>query len=151
MILPGTGKAPEFYKRSSILMPLMQEEEDQFYYGEPKSDVNLALRDSVSTYNAILNIVTPHNYHKVKLFVWQEMSIFSNRCDHSVVCDMTTNTPIFCVEIKTQFDATVHKMEESKSFGQSFDQLKTMQALGYAFPLGALTCFNETYMTSLSG
>ena len=51
--------------------------------------VNLALRDSTKICNAVLSSTKAANYEgitsPIKLKVWQEMSIFSNRCDHAAV------------------------------------------------------------------
>ena len=113
--------------------------------------VNLALKDALKICNALMSMdrsITPTK--TVQLIVRQEMSIFSNRCDHAVVCDKASNAPIFCVETKKHFDDKFDKEEKNKALGQCRDQLKAMQLSGHPFPLGALTCFNETYLTSLS-
>jgi FtsZ-binding cell division protein ZapB len=111
--------------------------------------VNLVLDDAVKICNAMINMDTSVE-ECAELIVRNEMSLFSNRCDHVVVCDSKSNTPIFCVETKKHFGKNFHQEDSNQTCGQSYDQLKAMQTQGHPFPLGAITCFNETYMTSLS-
>jgi hypothetical protein len=128
-------------KLSRISEPSYSSEADVASY------VNLALEDALTTCNVLMNKIAPNV--KVNLIVRQEMSIFSNRCDHAVVCDSHSNTTIFCVETKKHFHEGFQD-EKNGAWGQCLDQLKAMQAMGHSCPLGAITCFNETYLTSLS-
>jgi hypothetical protein len=144
-----TGRDPKLKKLSSVLIHKMKQATPIYYVeADVATYLQLALGDAVSICNVLLKTVAPHL--KIELVARQEMSIFSNRCDHVVVCDSMSGTPLFCVETKKHFDESVPAMEESKLFGQCFDQLKFMQAMGYTCPLGALSCFNQTYITSLS-
>ena len=113
--------------------------------------VNVLLEDVITICNGMLYMSygTGSRTEPPKLEVRQEMSIFSNRCDHVVVFDSTSNVPIFCVETKKHFGENFAKRTKNRSFGQALDQLHAMSLLGQPCPLGALTCFNKTYFTSL--
>jgi Family of unknown function (DUF5898) len=123
-----------------------QTEADVAYY------VNLAMDDATVICNAIVSMISASS-DSVKelatLVVRQEMSIFSNRCDHAIVYDRTSNAPIFCVETKKHFPLEFDKEKKNKSWGQVYDQLKAMSVLGHPCAFGALTSFNETYVTRL--
>ena len=126
-----------------------------YNYAAVKYHVTTALDDATWICNALINMVvdatdSTESKKKIGLYTEHEMSIFSNRSDHLVVYNSTTNTPIFCVETKYYFDDTFQDEIKNQSLGQCFDQLKAMQLMGHPIPLGALTCFNETYLTSLS-
>jgi hypothetical protein len=115
--------------------------------------VNLALRDATYICNALLSsiaaISSEGTAQPIELEVRQEMSIFSNRFDHAIVVDSTSNAPIFCVETKKHFGKNFQNSSKNRSLGQSFDQLHDMRLLGLSSPLGALTCFNQTYFTCI--
>ena len=114
--------------------------------------VILALNDATKICNALIDMVasTMESTENVILYVRQEWSIFSNRCDHAVVCNSASNAPVFCVDTKYRFDETFHGEVTNYSLGVCMDQLRAMQFLGHPVPFGAITNFNETYFTSLS-
>ena len=116
--------------------------------------VNAALSDATSICNKLIKRVAATNNQSstkiMTLLVRHEMSLFSNRFDHAVVYDLTSNAPIFCVETKKHFGSEFHESAKNSALGQCLDQLKAMQIMGHPAPIGALTCFNETYLTSLS-
>jgi hypothetical protein len=117
---------------------------------EAVSFVNETLDDVVANCNAILWMISGScDVQPAHLIVRPEMSIFSNRCDHAVVFDSVTNVPILCVETKKFFDEKFLTNKENRCYGQAYDQLKAMHLKGQPSPLGALTCFNETYFTCL--
>ena len=72
--------------------------------------VILALNDATKICNALIDMVasTMESTENVILYVRQERSIFSNRCDHAVVCNSASNAPVFCVDTKYRFDETFH-------------------------------------------
>ena len=112
--------------------------------------VNLALCDAATICNEIVSMTSSASPAEVAhLTVHPEMSIFSNRCDHLVVFDVTSNMPIFCVETKKHFGKNFDSKKNCRAFGQAFDQLNAMRMGGHPRPSGALTCFNQTYLTCL--
>ena len=112
--------------------------------------INVLLDDVVAICNAIIFMSAENSAFKpAHLQVKQEMSIFSNRCDHTVVFDSTTKMPIFCVETKKTLGEKFKGNEGNESYGQVYDQLQAMRLSGHLCPLGALTCFNETYFACL--
>ena len=112
--------------------------------------INVLLDDVVAICNAIIFMSAENSAFKpARLQVKQEMSIFSNRCDHTVVFDSTTKMPIFCVATKKTLGEKFEGNEGNESYGQVYDQLQAMRLSGHLCPLGALTCFNETYLACL--
>jgi hypothetical protein len=150
-----TGLDPKLKSLSSGVMAEFEKQETKNVSKEADVAffVNLLLRDAVKICNELLSLaaktVGDGTAEPTKLEVRQEMSIFSNRCDHAVVFDVTSNVPIFCVETKKHFGENFDPNDEKRSFGQFFDQLYAMRLSRLSAPLGAITCFNETYLTCL--
>jgi hypothetical protein len=113
--------------------------------------VNLGLDDVTAICNTILeNAAAKMNIKKRSfLTVRQEMGIFSNRLDHAVVFNLTSNVPVFCIETKKDIGGEFEGNYNNRALGQAFDQLKALQLLGHPRPLSAITCFNKTYVTCL--
>jgi hypothetical protein len=142
----GSGLLLKFLRPPVEQPHTYQTEADVAYY------VNLAMDDATVICNAIVSMISALSSsvkEPATLVVRQEMSIFSNRCDHAIVYDRTSNAPIFCVETKKHFPPDFDKEEKNKSWGQVYDQLKAMSVLGHPCAFGALTSFNETYVTQL--
>ena len=151
--LKEMGIDPSFERIGSVLIPYINKKSQLSYHSEADvaTYVNLALTDATTVCNELIKMVASTKSTKtMELFVRQEMSIFSNRCDHAVVYDLTSNASIFSVETKKHFGENFHQSMENLASGQCLDQLKAMYLMGHPLPLGALTCFNETYFTSLS-
>ena len=125
--------------------------------------VQHALQDAVQICNIIigkkvnvLSLPTPP-----KLCVRCESSLFSNIVDHAVVFDAVSGHPVFIVEVKRRWgnetspatnqapEASVGATPSTKTWEQVYFQLSEMHAKGHQNPFGALTCFDETYITCL--
>jgi ATPase involved in DNA repair len=108
----------------------------------------------------------------IVLNVRRESSIFSNVVDHVVVFDELSGAPVFIVETKKGWSASPSGKDDDNDdnsrssstkgisrnsgtpptaavLGQVYDQLSEMYAKGHPNPFGAVTCFDETYITCL--
>jgi hypothetical protein len=109
--------------------------------------VQSALKDAACICNGIISkIVGDSNQLNLpNLAVRCDSTIFSNTMDYLVVFDVISGAPVFVVESKISLeDRMIPNM-----YGQVYDQLSEMHAKGHPNPFGALTCFNETYITWL--
>jgi hypothetical protein len=151
----ATGQDPELESLSSGVLAEFEKNQGRKNYAnetEVAFFVNLALRDAVKICNALLSLAVTRRegtFTQIELEVRQEMSIFSNRCDHAVVVDAASSVPVFCVETKKHFENGFDSDFDNQLLGQSFDQLYAMRLSGQRYPLGAITCFNKTYLTCL--
>mmetsp|Transcript_13819 Transcript_13819/g.26021 ORF Transcript_13819/g.26021 Transcript_13819/m.26021 type:complete len:595 (-) Transcript_13819:292-2076(-) len=134
--------------------------------------VQHALEDAVEICNMIINrkLDALNRPTPSRLCVYCESSLFSNVVDHAVVIDTLSGAPVFIVETKRKWNQTQCKQKNSGRTGitnhvaasetsptsppsriweQIYDQLSEMHAKGHPNPFGALTCFDETYITCL--
>jgi len=111
--------------------------------------IHNALCDAACICNIIISkIVGDSNRQNLpRLAVRRESTIFSNVVDHAVVFDALSGVPVFVVEAKKIWGEGMNPTENV--YGQVFDQLSEMHAKGHPNPFGALTCFDETYITWL--
>jgi len=135
--------------------------------------VQHALEDAVEICNMIINrkLDALNRPTPSRLCVYCESSLFSNVVDHAVVIDTLSGAPVFIVETKRKWNQTQCKQKNSGRTGitnhvaasetsptsppsriweQIYDQLSEMHAKGHPNPFGALTCFDETYITCLA-
>lgn len=155
-----------FASRGGILM-YQKEYDVQFI-------VQHALEDAVEICNMIINrkLDALNRPTPPRLCVYCESSLFSNVVDHAVVIDTLSGAPVFIVETKRKWNQTQRKQKNSGKTGitndvtassetsptsppsriweQIYDQLSEMHAKGHPNPFGALTCFDETYITCLA-
>jgi len=112
--------------------------------------IHNALWDAANICNKIIEKKSgaeKRNTRPPKLYVRRESSIFSNIVDHAVVFDAVSGAPVFIVEVKKGWGK---KSNPTKNvYGQVYDQLSEMHTNGHPNPFGALTCFDETYITWL--
>ena len=110
----------------------------------------------------------------IVLNVRRESSIFSNVVDHVVVFDELSGAPVFIVETKKGWNSSSALKQDDNDddddvrpstsrsssrnsgtpptaavLGQVYDQLSAIYAKGHPNPFGAVTCFDETYITCL--
>jgi hypothetical protein len=142
----------ELRNSSSCLGALIESNEGILTY-ENEHDVQAiihnALCDAARICNIIISkIVGDTNYRNLPhLAVRRESTIFSNVMDHTVVFDALSGAPVFVVEAKNKWGEGMNPT--GNVYGQVFDQLSEMHAKGHPNPFGALTCFDETYITWL--
>ena len=110
--------------------------------------VQCALEDSTFICNRIIEDLAGdlELTKRVVLETRLESAVFSNVCDHVVVYDSMSGTPVFVAETKKPWG----DMKPTPNvFGQVFDQLMATKVWGHQNPYGALTCYDKTYIVCL--
>lgn len=158
----------ELRNTDSRLRNLINSGEENLTY-EKEYDVQFivqhALQDAVQICNLIIgkkvNVLSHPTWTLPKLCVRCESSLFSNIVDHAVVFDVVSGHPVFIVEVKRRWgngtslatnqapEVSVVATPSTKTWEQVYGQLSEMHAKGHPNPFGALTCFDETYITCL--
>ena len=138
---------------SSCLRALVDAQKGKLTYCnefDVQAIIHNALCDAANICNTIIEKKLGYvneNTSFPNLLVRRESSIFSNIVDHAVVFDAVSGAPVFIVEAKKSWGQKSNP--SGNVFGQVYDQLLEMHAKGHPNPFGALSCFDETYITWL--
>ena len=148
--LKGTEHDPKLEDEASRLLPFCRHQPSYYTEADLQTFVAAAAGDAVQVCNSLFSAIAFDGKPPPDLVVRQEVSIFSNRPDHIVLLNRTSNAPVFCIEVKKPFDNKQRPFDKpSKLCGQLYDQLRALKGMGNSCPIGAITTFNATYFTML--
>ncbi|KAG7361973.1 hypothetical protein IV203_025639 [Nitzschia inconspicua] len=127
--------------------------------------VQILLKDAVAACNKLLEKYRPRvdadgevlreeSGYRI-LHCFKEKSLWTDRPDHSVVCDSRSGAPLLTVETKKPITQKIDGSQGrslstyAKTRGQGYDYLRLMQFMGHPHPIHVATTIEETYVAWL--
>jgi hypothetical protein len=98
--LNGTDHDPKLEDETSRLLAFSRHEPSYSTQADLRTFVTAAAGDAVQVCNSLLSAIAFDGKPPPDLVVRQVTSIFSNRPDHIVLFNRTSNAPVFCIEVK---------------------------------------------------
>ncbi|KAG7361964.1 hypothetical protein IV203_025630 [Nitzschia inconspicua] len=145
---PQDSEGPQIYQNESDIQHIVQ----------------ILLKDAVAACNNLLEKYIPRvdadgevlreesGYRNLQCFT--EQSLWTDRPDHTVVCDSRSGAPLLTVETKkpiTQIDGSQRRSLSTyaKTRGQGYNYLRLMQFMAHSHPIHVTTTIEETYVAWL--